>query len=155
MKTKIIIITLISLFIISCKTDKKSVEPTSNTTQKEVTKETHNHNEHEAVVFNNGKKWKVVDHMMAHITRMNKDVNNFKGSSLKEYQNLSAKLIANINLLTANCTMTGQAHDELHKWLLPYIDLANDFTEVKTLDEAKSQFKKIEKSFELMNTYFE
>ena len=149
MKVKIISIVLILIFTISCKNDKKTTETIK--IEEQVNEETHNH---EAIVFNNGKKWKVVDHMMAHILKMNKDVSNFKGTTVKDYKNLSAKLITNINLLTANCTMTGQAHDELHKWLLPYIDLANDFTEVKTKKEAQEQFKKIQNSFKDLNIYF-
>lgn len=152
MKLKIIIITLI-LFTYSCKDSKKETIVTSEV-KKEILEEEHNHNEHESVVFNNGEKWKVVDHMMAHIKRMDLDVANFKGTTLKDYQNLSEKLIKNINLLTANCTMTGQAHDELHKWLLPFIDIANLFTEVKTIKEAKTKYNEIKKSFKEMNTYF-
>ena len=72
------------MFIISCKTDKK---PTKVVEQKEVKEEAHNHNEHEAIVFNNGQKWKVTDNMMAHIKNMNNDVDNFYGSTLKDYQN--------------------------------------------------------------------
>ncbi|HIE45763.1 MAG TPA: hypothetical protein EYP87_06295 [Flavobacteriaceae bacterium] len=151
MNSKIIIITLIAILTFSCKTDKK---PTTIVNKKEVKEEIHNHNEHEAIVFNNGQKWKVTDNMMAHIKNMNNDVANFKGSTLKEYQNLSEKLITNINLLTSNCTMTGQGHDELHKWLLPYIELANNFTEVKNVDEAKQRYNEIKQSFETLNKYF-
>lgn len=152
MKLKLIIITLI-IFMYSCKDSKKETIIIPEI-KKETPKEEHNHNENESIVFNNGEKWKVVDHMMAHIKRMNLDVANFKGTTLKEHQDLSAKLIENINLLTANCTMTGQAHDELHKWLLPFIDIANNFTEVKTIEEAKTQYNKIKKSFKDLNTYF-
>jgi ferritin len=50
--------------------------------------------------------------------------------------------------------MTGQAHDELHKWLLPYLDLTNQFAEVKTIDEAENQYQKIKESFKALNKFF-
>lgn len=152
MRVKIIIITLITIFVFSCKND-KTIKITPETEQKTTQKEEHHH-ENEAIVFDNGKKWKVVDHMMAHIQNMEKDVNNFNGSSLDDYVVLSNKLNKNIELLTSNCTMTGQAHDELHKWLLPYLDLTNQFAEVKSVDEAKSQYQKIKETFKALNKFF-
>ena len=86
---------------------------------------------------------------------METDVNDFVGTALTDYQTLATSLQENINLLTSNCTMTGKAHDELHKWLLPYIDTVDEFaaqTEVSTyvnlLDEIKI-------SFTTFNQYFQ
>jgi hypothetical protein len=47
--------------------------------------------------------------------------------------------------------MKGQAHDELHKWLLPYIELADDFSK----DRSVEQFAEIQHSFTTFNQYFE
>ncbi len=152
MKLKIIIIALIAITTFSCKKDKPN-NTVTKAEQKTVQEEEHHH-ENEVIVFNNGEKWKVVDHMMAHIQNMEKDVNNFNGKSLKDYTVLSNKLNKNIELLTSNCTMKGQAHDELHKWLLPYLDLTNQFTEVKTKDEAENQYQKIKASFKDLNKFF-
>lgn len=153
-KSKIIVIAvLLIIFNISCKNDKKTIETTPKVEQKVIQEDTHNHN-HDTIVLNDGKKWKVVNHMMAHIKNMEKDVLNFNGKSLDDYQNLSKKLDKNIELLTSNCTMTGQAHDELHKWLLPYIDLTNQFQDVKNIDDAHKKYLEIKKSFQLLNTFF-
>lgn len=51
--------------------------------------------------------------------------------------------------------MKGQAHDELHKWLLPYIDLVNLFSETKNKQELQAQLKKIQVSFLTFNQYFQ
>lgn len=40
--------------------------------------------------------------------------------------------------------MTGQAHDELHKWLVSFLDLSAEFFETTTLKEAEIAYKKIQ-----------
>lgn len=68
---------------------------------------------------------------------------------------LAEKLQSNIELLTSNCTMEGQAHDELHKWLLPYIDMVNELSAAKDDTEASKQFVNIQISFTTFNQYFQ
>ena len=124
--------------------------------KKEKTEEAgHDHGENTAIELDNGNKWKVVDEMMLHIQNMERDVTEFKGSELADYKNLSSQLTNNLDLLTSNCTMTGKAHDELHKWLLPYIDLVDELSKASTKEEASSDFEEIKSSFETFNKYFQ
>ncbi|MBK9047964.1 MAG: hypothetical protein IPL74_15190 [Bacteroidetes bacterium] len=51
--------------------------------------------------------------------------------------------------------MKGKAHDELHKWLLPYIDLVKELSEAKDETEAAKQFENIQTSFTTFNQYFQ
>jgi hypothetical protein len=51
--------------------------------------------------------------------------------------------------------MKGKAHDELHKWLLPYIDLAKELSEAKDETEASKRFENIKSSFITFNQYFQ
>jgi hypothetical protein len=85
---------------------------------------------------------------------MEKDVVALGKNTEKDYAVLSKKLLANIELLTSNCTMTGKAHDELHKWLLPYIDLVGELEAAKNEAKAAEFFKEVEKSFQTFNEYF-
>ena len=89
--------------------------------------------------------------MMAHIRNMEKDITSFDNSKPENYQVLADNLKENLDLLTSNCTMKGQAHDELHKWLLPYLDLVTDFSK----DKSAEQFTEIQNSFTTFNQYFE
>jgi hypothetical protein len=116
--------------------------------------EEHNHDD-ESIELDNGKKWIVVDEMMGHIRNMESDLTAFESQDEKDYQSLAVKLENNIELLTSNCTMTGKAHDELHKWLLPYIDLVAELTNAKNVEEAGATYHKIQASFKTFNTYFE
>ena len=141
-KKTVIIAPLISLFLFSC----------SNTaSQKE-----HQHNtETQIIELNNGEKWKVDDNMLVHIRNMENDVQAFTTTEQKNYGLLADKLQKNIDLLTSDCTMKGKAHDELHKWLLPYIDLVKELSENEDQTEAAKQFENIQTSFKTFNQYFQ
>lgn len=136
--------------IIACnnQTEKKEVKELSKTVL-------HEHNDSNVIALNNGEKWKLDDKMLVHIRNMENDINAFENTSNSDYKELAKKLQSNLDLLTSNCTMKGQAHDELHKWLLPYIDLVNVFSKTTNKQELVVQFKKIQSSFLTFNQYFQ
>jgi hypothetical protein len=153
MKTLAISITAISLFLFGCgdTAKEKSKEQTETATHQE-----HQHNaEIQTIELNNEEKWKVDANMITHIRNMENDVISFAKVEQKDYKSLSEKLQSNIDLLTSNCTMKGKAHDELHKWLSPYINLVKELSEAKDETEAEKQFQKIENSFITFNQYFQ
>ena len=144
MKKITILISVISLFLFSCgnTSNEKSKEQTET-----VTHEEHQHNaEIQIIELNNGEKWKVDANMITHIRNMENDINSFANVKQKDFNSIAEKLQSNIDLLTSNCTMKGKAHDELHKWLLPYIDLAKELSEAKDETEASKRFENIQTS---------
>ena len=148
-----ITLTAISLFLFSCGNtlNKGSKEQTET-----VTHEEHHHGEDsEEIELNNGKKWTVDDNMITHIRNMENDVISFANVEQKDYQLMVEKLQSNIDLLTSNFTMKGKAHDELHKWLLPNIDMVKKLSEAKDETESSKQFKNIQTSFTTFNQYFQ
>ena len=147
-KLKITTILLSTFFLFSCndKANNKSAE-TSQATETEV----HEHSNGETIQLNDGQKWKVDVDMMAHIRTMENDVTSFDKETPENYQLLADNLKKKLDLLTSNCTMKGQAHDELHKWLLPYIELVEDFSK----DRSNENLAKIQESFTTFNQYFE
>ena len=144
LKIKTTLLVTIAVLLISCNTKVKDNKNAEFQTKK------HEHSNDEAIQLNDGKKWKVDDNMMVSIRNMEKDVVSFDKENLENYQLLAANLKKNLDLLTSNCTMTGQAHDELHKWLLPFIDLVDNFS----TDKSEEQFKEIQDSFIIFNQYF-
>lgn len=116
----------IAVIAFSCNSSTKETEKNNETPTETTTEDEHHHDENEAIVLNKGEKWKVDDNMMEHIRNMEKDVIAFAGNSDKNYTKLATQLKTNLDLLTSNCTMKGQAHDELHKWLVPYIELVDN-----------------------------
>lgn len=158
MKHTIIIILALAAFIFSCGDSPTTAEVKEEVATQEtvaVEEEEHDHDhEHDGIVLNDGEKWEVVEHMMAHIQNMESDISAFDGKSIAEYKTLSAAIDKNLDLLTSNCTMTGQAHDELHKWLLPYIDLTTEFAAAETAKEASESFQQIKTSFGTFSEFF-
>ena len=153
MKKIIILIPVIRLFLFSCGNTSKEKQKyhTETFTHKE-----HQHDEESEIIeLNNGEKWKVDANMLTHIRNMENDVVSFAKVEQKDYKSLGEKLQSNIDLLTSNCTMKGKAHDELHKWLLPYIDMVKELSEAKDETEAEKQFHNIQTSFTTFNQYFQ
>ncbi|WP_026750984.1 MULTISPECIES: hypothetical protein [Sediminibacterium] len=142
-----------SIMLSSCS---NSTNEKSNN-QTEIAEQNNHHldDESEAIELNNGEKWKVDANMITHIRNMENDINHFANVEQKDFKSLAEKLQTNIDLLTSNCTMKGKAHDELHKWLLPYIDMVKELSEAKNETEASEQFKNIQTSFSTFNQYFQ
>ncbi|NNJ54736.1 MAG: hypothetical protein HKP14_01315 [Bacteroidia bacterium] len=138
MKNKsIIILLLASIFITACNKSEK-----------------HTHGNSEAIQLNEGKQWIVVSEMMAYIQQIETDVSSFEGTELSDHEKLAESIDSNLEKLTSNCTMTGQAHDELHKWLLPFLELADTYNKSEDLKEAQKHLADIKTSFATFNTYF-
>ncbi len=51
--------------------------------------------------------------------------------------------------------MEGQAHDELHKWLLPFIELSEEFDVATEKENQEKIYQEFKKMFVEYNTYFE
>ncbi len=131
-------------------------EKTGTTTTEVVTaEEAHHHDANEAIELNKGEKWPVDKNMVGYIHNMETDLKSFAGTQPQDYKVLSGKLQTNIEALTSNCTMTGQAHDELHKWLLPFIETAHTLSEAKETTEAAAEVKNLQASFVTYNQYFQ
>ena len=102
----------------------------------------------------NNEKWVVNKEMMVHVKKIESDLEVASNQSISNYEELGLKLDKNIGLLTSNCTMTGKAHDELHKWLLPFIDLVKGLNTAGSKEEQKQSFEAIKESMNEFNTYF-
>jgi hypothetical protein len=153
MKILAISITIIGLFLSSCG-NTSNQKPKENI--KTVSQDDHQHiDEIETIELNSGEKWKVDAHMLLHIRNMEKDIIAFSKVEEKDYKALAEKLQSNVDLLTSNCTMKGQAHDELHKWLLPFIDMVDHLSEAQSEIEAAKQYANMQSSYNLFNQYFQ
>lgn len=153
MKVSYLLILTGTLFIASCNQQETVKNETMTTAI-----EDHQHNESDSIELNNGSKWTVVPKMMQYIRNMESDVNHFGETQhieLKDFTQLGASLQKNIDLLTSSCTMEGKAHDELHKWLVPYIDMVGKLNASKNSEEALHTFEEIKSSLKTFNKYFE
>lgn len=151
MNTKLILVLVISAILSSC----SSESPTKQNNQTETTlPQVIPENNSTSIELNNGEKWKVDEKMMTHIHNMENDITAFNEMEQKDYKSLSGKLQTNLDLLRSGCTMEGKAHDELHKWLLPFMDLVKNLSETKNSETAATDFENIQASFTTFNHYF-
>ena len=97
----------------------------------------------------------VVSEMMKYLKAMENEINTFSDGELKDFKQLSDNLLLNIDSLTSNCTMQGQAHDELHKWLVPYIETVNEFSELKDQTAKEETILLLQNSYVTFNNYFQ
>ncbi|MGB1038641.1 MAG: hypothetical protein ACPGYY_08345 [Bacteroidia bacterium] len=116
------------------------------------------HNSHESnsdIELNNGKKWIVVPEMFAYITSIEDDINEFEGKTLVDHQQLSTQISTTLGKLTSNCTMTGKGHDELHKWLLPFLDMADEYKNSSSTENASKVLSEMKESYTVLHSNFE
>ncbi len=145
----------------SCST---STNPDTHGQEMNHNAETDNQDAHqvstaEAIQLDNGNKWVVDASTRTHVNNMEMAVNDLSDSAtladMKTYSALASVLKENIKKLTTDCTMTGTAHEELHKWLAPYIDMTKEFSDADSPEQAASHLHSIRESFQEFHKYFE
>ncbi len=112
-------------------------------------------NNRHGLELNEAKKWEVVGNMLSHIRLMSKNVSDFQSDEDRNYALLAENLHTNVDSLISNCTMTGKAHKELHKWLMPHIQFIDDLAAAPNDVKAKAAIKSIQNSLKNFNQYFE
>lgn len=148
MKTFCIIL-IVSLFAGACNNASNQNAEVKDSAARQ---EDHSHESDEAIQLNSGKKWKVDDAMLVHIRNIERIVTDTAGPV--NYVEAGDSIATHLELLTSSCTMTGQAHDELHKWLLPFLDLSEQLSE-QDGREAAATLNEMKTAFSVFNTYFE
>ncbi|HMS50766.1 MAG: hypothetical protein IT272_02045 [Chitinophagales bacterium] len=105
--------------------------------------------------LNNGEKWKVNEEMKPHIEKGNEILKEFISKQDQDYRKLAESLKEQNNALIKSCTMKGESHDELHKWLHPHMELIKKLSNVRDSKEAGGIISELEKSFETYYIYFQ
>ncbi len=106
------------------------------------------------LVLNNGKRWKANSETTVGITNMTKLVADFKDrETLVSYSKLRLDLKIELAEVFDNCTMKGEAHNQLHNFLLPIKDM---FLELSTskITTNKATIKKLKNHLALYDDYF-
>lgn len=105
--------------------------------------------------LNEGEKWKIDSEMMKHI-RMGEDLlNEFTKKSGTDYSRLANDLSESNNNLIFSCSMTGEAHDLLHKWLHPHLALTALLQKAENPEAASKLVNELKDSYKIFNTYFQ
>ncbi len=115
----------------------------------------HSNHQESKLSLNNGEKWKVNTEMKPFIDKETALLNNFIAKMDTDYLKLAKNLKVENNNLIKSCTMKGESHDELHKWLYPHIQLIDSLSKTNDPENAKLLVDQIDQSFKVFNNYFE
>lgn len=118
--------------------------------------DSHHHGAHEGPLqLNNGKKWAADEHTAAVVGDMKMELSDFEKTGQSNYKGLADSLTSQLDVLVAGCTMTGPAHDELHKWLVPLTESLKDLRAAKDAWNAEEAVGEIGQSLEAFDHFFE
>ncbi|MBP6091844.1 MAG: hypothetical protein KA521_11380 [Crocinitomicaceae bacterium] len=115
----------------------------------------HHDDESEAIELNNGEKWVVNEEMKPFILDAEKIMNQHIESQSHDYQTLATQLKEKNSGLIKSCTMKGESHDELHKWLYPHIELIESLSKAESTEQANKFITDLQASFSTYNQYFQ
>lgn len=148
-KTSLLIaITVTTLIFISCKENKKqqTIEP--------VQTEEETHESEGVLVLNNGNLWMANAETTEGIQNMSQLVTNFTDTeNMEAFPELKSKLEAEFGAIISKCTMTGEAHNQLHNYLLPMKPLFKDLAS-EDLATRKFGLEKLTKHLSEYSAYF-
>jgi hypothetical protein len=113
------------------------------------------HGPYATLELNDGKKWVVDKPMMANIRSMEKAVHDFDGAAGRDHVVLATTIQDDLGRLVTNCTMKGKAHDELHKWLMPFLGFSAEYSKATDPKVQQQKFAEIKNAFVVFNAYFE
>jgi hypothetical protein len=82
-------------------------------------------------------------------------LNQYIESKSQDYQNLAAQLKEKNSGLIKSCTMKGESHDELHKWLYPHIELIESLSKAESTEQANKFITDLQASFSTYNQHFQ
>lgn len=110
-------------------------------------------NDHE-LQLNNGVKWKINAEMVQPLNQGRKILNEFVNSGSEEYITLASKLTKQNDALISSCTLEGESHDQLHKWLHPHLGLVKQLSKAKSNDVAADLVDQLLMSYQEFDRYF-
>lgn len=109
------------------------------------------HQEIVQLQMNHGEKWQANKETQEGIKSMDSLITTFKNQERKDYKSLGNQLSKKTSYVIKNCSMKGEAHDQLHVVLIPMLDKITIMKESEDASEAKQALKKLE---DLIADYF-
>ncbi len=149
---KSLVLVLIAGFaLLSCNTNNSKTDQETEV----VSHEDHHHDDGESIALDNGQKWKVNEEMTPYLLEGEKLVNSYIESNGTDYKKLAKDIEEQNSHLIKSCTMDGESHDELHKWLHPHLELVAALSDAENGDESSKLVNQLKESYTTFHQYFE
>ena len=141
---KILIILVSATLLLSCNQRENSASA----------EEPDEHLQTDVPTLDHGQKWAVNSEMKPYVENGRQLVNEYPTDGSGDHAALAAKLMEQNELLIKSCTMKGESHDQLHKWLHPHLELTKEL-ETASATEAGEIVQSLRESYALYGQYFE
>lgn len=119
---------------------------------KEISDASHRAGSSHRLRLDNSKKWKANKATDVGMGNMQQLLADFEASATKNYKSLGESLQAEANTIIRKCTMTGEAHDQLHLVLNPMLGAIN---RLATGDGGSSEVEALKKHLGDYRSHFE
>lgn len=149
MKKILLIVALAGLFCFGCQNDKKK------STEKEQTTEVNASKDNQQLKLSEGKKWKANPETNEGVDKMGIILDQHAKEDLEDYKEMGQQLSEIQRYIISECTMEGEAHEELHKWMKPLLGKVKDLRESDSLEKSKEILKNISRQLEIYHQHFE
>lgn len=142
--TKLLVAITIVFLTISCKNNNEK-KPELEQPEKTIGK----------VKLNNGKLWEANSETTDGINAMLELMNNFsEDENPNAYVNLKQNLVKEYRTIINKCTMTDEAHEQLHTYIMPMRALFNGLVD-SDVKIRKENFEKLNTHLKTYKNYFE
>lgn len=107
------------------------------------------------LVLNDGEKWSMDEHTRKLVAEMNETVDNATVESHEDAQKVAKTLSSQLQALINGCTMTGEAHDNLHVFLATFLPAVNRLETAESNEDARKHFSEVTSQLDTYDEYFE
>ncbi len=128
MRTKIILISLLSIVILSCKSESDKANYKSEVEVVSIVDTL-------SLKLIDDQKWIANAETHIGVTKMDSIISSFKNTNKTDYKTLGDNLSKQTSFIIKHCSMKGKPHDQLHVVLIPMLD------EISILREETNQEK--------------
>lgn len=142
------------VWITSCKQDAATQQSPENTMTPSTSEAEETHSE-SVVQLNQGQKWQANAETTQGITAMQNSISGMSSSPVAaDFTKLKESLQGDFNLIFEKCTMTGEAHNQLHNFLGPLKHLLETIDSGTPEENAKA-VEQVKLHLETYATYFQ
>ena len=99
--------------------------------------------------------YKIAPPMLVHLRHMESTVNQAKPETVSEHRKVAQILANDLKKLMESCSMKGEAHDALHHWLVPMMQIVSVYGEASDTEELRARLVEMRQAFKDFNTRFE
>lgn len=153
MKNIFFIFCIASLLLLSCSNDPKPNTETAQVTETPAPQE--DAFGAKPIELNKGNKWVLTKEMNEYVEQGSALVKRYLDANQTDYRRLAADLNDRTHKMIAANTLTGPAHDELHKWLEHHSNLIIALDLASDEKQARAVARVIKGSYDRYEQYFQ